>query len=278
MILRDCILILALCISFDEAIAADNRPVFVPVPGSSIRLETFVYQPSGTGRSADRKFPVLIYNHGSSGGNPKLSIPARHIADYFVNRGFIVVVPMRRGRGNSSGESPEPEDRNCDPDYWKPGLRASSEDLSAVFEYVALIPQADPSSVILAGASRGGFLSVAYAAGGKYRQNIVGVINFVGGWVGQTDGKCGIDFNYVSFARFGAETRVPMLWLYGSPDIYYASRSVMSYHRVFAATGGNVRFRLIHGVPRNGHWLPGYPDLWARPVGSFLASLRENSH
>ena len=271
MVFRDCILILALCIAFSgAAIAADNS-VFVSVADSSIRLETFVYRPSANGR-----YPVIIFNHGSSGGRPHVSFPSRRIAEYFVDRGFVVVVPMRRGRGRSTGESLEWESRNCDPASWYPGLEHSHEDLSAVFEYVTTIPQANPSTVILAGESRGGFLSVAYAASGKYRRNIVGVINFVGGWVAQAEHQCSIDFNYISYARFGAQTSIPMLWLYGSNDPFYEADSIDSYHKVFAAEGGNVRFRLIYNVPKNGHWLPVYPSLWARPVGSFLASIKAN--
>jgi len=269
---RDFLLMLALSLAFSSRTMAADSSVFISVAGSPIRLETFVYLPA-----TDGKFPVIIFNHGSSGGKPRASFPARRVADYFVERGFVVVVPMRRGRGQSSGVSPEPESKNCDPESWSPGLQLSSEDLSAVFEYLNEIPEADPSAVILAGASRGGFLSVAYAADGKYRKDIVGVINFVGGWTAQAEYQCGIDFNYVSYAKYGAKTRIPMLWLYGANDAFYADKSIDSYHRVFAAKGGNVRFRMIHNVPRNGHWLPGYPALWAKPVNFFLASIKTSS-
>jgi len=249
------VLAFALCVISSGGATAAGSAVFVSVPKSSVRLETFVYQPPGDG-----KFPVVIFNHGSAGGNPKISLPSQPIADYFVQRGFIVVVPMRRGRGQSSGVSPESETKNCDPASWEPGIRLSFDDLSAVFEYIAHIPKAKPSSVILAGASRGGFLSVAYAARGEYRKNIIGAI----------------DFNYVSFAKFGAKTRIPMLWLYGSHDAFYDAESIESYHKVFAAKGGDVSFQLIDGVPQNGHWLPGYPDLWSKSVDPFIASLRAN--
>jgi dienelactone hydrolase len=257
------------CIAIGRPVTAGDSPVFVSVSDSPIRLETFIYQPEGPGR-----FPVVIFNHGSSRGKPHKSYPSRRLAEYFVKRGFIFIAPMRRGRGQSSGVSAESEDRNCDPQSWIPGLELAADDVSAVFEYVGSLPNADSSTVILAGASRGGFLSVAYAADGKYRKRVVGVINFVGGWVAQAQHKCDVDFNYISYAKFGARTRAPMLWLYGSPDEYYATRSIRSYQRVFASEGGNVRFRLIHGVPGNGHRLPVYEHLWARPVGFFLDSLR----
>jgi dienelactone hydrolase len=256
--------VFALCLAFHSATAADGA-VFVPVPNSPIRLEMFEYLPPGDGQ-----FPVIIFNHGSAGGHPEASLPSQPIADYFVKRGFIVLVPMRRGRGRSSGVSFESEAKNCDPASWETGLQISFEDLSAVFEYIPHVAKANPSAVILAGASRGGFLSVAYAASGKYRQHIASVINFVGGWVAQAEDNCQIDFNYVSFAKFGSETKVPMLWLYGLHDAYFTAESIESYFKVFVARGGNARFQFVDGVPQNGHWLPAYPELWTKSVDTFL--------
>ena len=45
-------------------------------------------------------------------------------------------------------------------------------------------PWADASRLLMAGTSRGGFLSVVYA--GERPQRVKGVVNFVGGWTGET--------------------------------------------------------------------------------------------
>jgi len=237
-------------------------------PARMLRLHAFVYKPLGAG-----PHPVVIFSHGSAAGNPKANIRASVQAEYFAQRGFIVVVPMRRGRGASTGVSLESEEKNCDVRSWEPGLRAAFEDLSAVFGYVDTLAGADASRVVLAGASRGGFLSVAYAASGERRATVVGVINFVGGWVAQAEDDCPTDFNHASFTDFGARTKVPMLWLYGENDPFYSGESIRSYAEAFKSGGGDIRFDLVKGVPGNGHALPGHPSLWGAAVDSYLASL-----
>jgi hypothetical protein len=71
--------------------------------GKPIRLEEVIKKPSGSG-----PFPLLVFNHGSTGRgtDPNLvtetyANPA--IADFFVERGWIVAFPQRRGRGKSVG-------------------------------------------------------------------------------------------------------------------------------------------------------------------------------
>lgn len=180
---------------------------------------------------------------------------------------------MRRGRGKSEGVWLESEEKNCEVQSWWPGLNAAFEDITAVINYAKELPFADPSRIILAGVSRGGFLSVAYAAKGSKKAELVGVINFVGGWVAQAEDNCPMDFNYVSFSEFGKQTKIPTLWLYGENDTFYSLSSIQSYPKVFRDNGGKVRFELIRGVPHNGHWLSDYPKLWSGIVDEYLASI-----
>ena len=214
----------------------------------------------------------MVLSHGSSGGDLKLEVPQAEQARFFTERGFVVVVPMRRGRGTSGGMSLESEDRNCDPASWWPGLDAAYEDVTATIDTAAHMPDVNANAVVLAGESRGGFLSVAYAAQGARRRHVAAVINFVGGWVAQAEDNCPTDFNEVAFRRFGAVTRVPELWLYGDHDRFYATASIRAYPQAYASAGGKVTFDLIGGVPDNGHWLPGFPALWGAQVDRYLAS------
>jgi dienelactone hydrolase len=120
--------------------------------------------------------------------------------------------------------------------------------------------------------SRGGFLSVAYAAEGKERARVRSVINFVGGWVAQAEDHCPTDFNTVSFARYGRETRIPTLWLYGAGDLFYGDEAVESYAAAFRGAGGRLQFHLVNGVPENGHWLPNHQNMWRPLLDAFLAT------
>ncbi|MFC5496776.1 alpha/beta hydrolase family protein [Caenimonas terrae] len=247
---------------------AGNAEIPVPAPGEPERiamLEAFVYKPNGPG-----PFPVLILNHGSAGGMPQESIAWKRDAAYWSQRGYLVVAPMRRGRGKSSGTSLESEDKNCKVSEWFNTLPQSLQDLDAVIEFAEKIPEAIAGAVTMIGVSRGGFLSVAYAAEGRHRSKVRSVVNLVGGWVAQAEDQCAQDFNAIAFERYGRQTRTPMLWLYGTGDLFYGDASVSEYADTFKKSGGIADFRLIEGVPENGHWLPRYPAKWRKLVDDFL--------
>ena len=252
---------------------AGNATVPVLDPGyeaNSPVLEAFVYRPTGTG-----PFPILILNHGSAGGIPKESIPWKRDATYWSERGYIVIALMRRGRGKSTGTSPESEEKSCQVSDWFNTLAQSMRDLDATIEFAEKLPGVKLGAVTLIGVSRGGFLSVAYAAEGKYKSKLRSVVNFVGGWVAQAEDQCPQDFNSVAFERYGTMTRTPMLWLYGANDLFYGDASVNSYIDVFRKTGGIAEFHLIKGVPENGHWLLQYQAKWRKLVDIFLRSTNE---
>jgi dienelactone hydrolase len=245
-------------------------PVSTRVAGTArvLQLEGFLYRPRGTG-----PFPVVVLNHGSAGGSPKASLPAARLAGYFVRHNMIVVVPMRRGRGRSEGVSLESEERNCDPTSWWPGLDAAFADLSAAIDFARHLSGVDSTRLLLAGVSRGGFLSVAYAARGARRSSITGVVNWVGAWVAQRDDRCPRDFNAISFAEFGREAAAPMLWLYADNDPFNDATSIEQYARAFHAAGGKAQCVLLHTTAEVGHALADYPELWRDTTDAYLASI-----
>ena len=70
-------------------------------------------------------------------------------------------------------------------------------------------PDVQSDALYLGGLSRGGALSVAYAAGRSGAGNIRGVINFVGGWMGDQCGDA-VEINRTLMARpDGAPSTVP---------------------------------------------------------------------
>ena len=69
----------------------------------TIRLVAYVYRPL---KNDCRE--VILFSHGSTGGmirSPKEpgDAPPPSIIRFFVSRGYTLVAPMRRGRGESSG-------------------------------------------------------------------------------------------------------------------------------------------------------------------------------
>jgi dienelactone hydrolase len=158
--------------------------------GKPVRLEVVIDKPPGEG-----PFPLLVVNHGSTGrgNNPALftetfSNPV--FAEMFLKKGYMVAFPQRRGRGKSEGLYDEGfnVDRNqgyaCDPKQSLPGADRALTDIDAAVEVLRQRPDVARQPILMAGISRGGILSIAYA--GMHPHEVAGVINFVGGWMGES--------------------------------------------------------------------------------------------
>jgi dienelactone hydrolase len=246
----------------------EPEQILIPVKtdtGAEIRLEATLYRPDRSGR-----FPLAVFNHGSTGGG---AFPAtrtqtyRAEAHYFVRRGFAVVVPMRKGRGASQGSYDE--SYGCGPEVVEAGVSSGLRDLDGVLDHLLQQPYVDGDRLLMAGQSRGGYLSVVYAARGRHRDRLRAVVSFAGGWSGQI---CG-DRNSPGFADAGVRSRLPMLWLYGESDAYYSDTAIRGYFEAFEKAGGNGRFLLVGGVPRDGHRLVDFVPMWKREVDRFLQPL-----
>jgi dienelactone hydrolase len=261
----------------EQATKPEVESTFIPIKargllGSTqeIRLAVTLYRPNQSG-----KFPVVIFNHGSTGMGAiptTVSFTYEVQAGYFLERGYAVVVPMRKGRGQSEGTYAESEERSCDFSTWSPGIESAMEDIDGVIEYLATQPYADGPNILLAGISRGGFLAVIYAAKGKYRRDIRGVINFVGGWVREAR-SCRDDFNRWSYSELGKLTKLKMLWLYAEGDSFFSPNAIKGYVQAFADGGGVADFHLFSTVPGNGHSLASYPEIWKAAADKYLDSL-----
>lgn len=222
-----------------------------------------------------------MFNHGSTGrgDNPDLfrrSTSSPAVASYFVDRGWMVVFPQRRGRGASDGHYDEgcESDRSrysCVPNLSLPGVERAFEDLDAVAAHVRIRPDVNPSRILLGGQSRGGILAVAYA--GERPDALVGVVNFVGGWISD---RCttAVAINTTTFKR-GAKFARPTLCLYGETDPFYALAHSKGNFEAFVSAGGKGRFE-SYTVPgqNTGHGLATVPRLWTEHLTQYLESIK----
>lgn len=234
-----------------------------------LRLEGFLYRPPSPG-----PFPVLLFNHGSTGAGrvpPTATIYYRYpeVARFFLERGWAVLIPMRRGRGASDGEYLERYD--CDRAILLGGVERAIADLDAVLAYVSAQPWADPTRLLLGGMSRGALLSVVYPS--RRHTNARGIINFAGGWMAE---RCdnAIRFNADVFAEAGRGGKLPMLWLYSENDRNYGPGAIRSYHRAFTQAGGTAELQIFPPIGHDGHiLLPGAVDVWQTAVQRFLVRI-----
>jgi len=243
----------------------------VSVDGQSVRLEMRVYRPAGDGPA-----PTLVFNHGSTGRGTDPRIFTRplnfpEVARFFVERGWAVVIPARRGRGGSEGQYDEgfSTDRAlgyaCDPSLSIPGADRALRDVEAAMNAILDMPFVDRTRVVIGGQSRGGILSVAYAGG--HPEQVKGVINFVGGWMGARCSHASV-INQTLFQR-GARYSGETLWLYGDGDVFYPLSHSRENFAAFQAAGGKGAFHEFP-VDAGGHSLRMYPDRWAALVEAYL--------
>lgn len=254
----------------------------IPTPwtgadGASQTLEAVVYRPVGAGGP----LPTLVFNHGSTGvGNRPNWFTATwtspEVAQYFTSKGWQVVFPQRRGRGKSDGLYDEgfganrAEGYTCQPDPSLQGLDRALADLDAVMAQVQQHPDVDKARLLIGGVSRGGILSVAYA--GTRPDMFLGVVNFVGGWIGDAC-KEAARVNRTGFVRGAAMPR-PTLWLYGERDAYYSLDHSRASFEAFLAAGGKGKMVSYTPPPgQDGHGIHGFPALWKSELDGYLAQI-----
>ncbi len=252
----------------------DDRMVPVLVDGERVRLAVRIFRPDGEG-----PFPTLIFHHGSTGWGTKPERFAESwlpgtLINYFVDRGWAVILPSRRGRGGSEGiydEGFDPDRRkgySIKPKYSLPGADRALADVDAITDVILAMPFVDATTVIASGGSRGGILSIAHA--GQRPDLYKGVINFVGGWLGGTwhDAKKTNNTLFKRGVPFGEET----LWLYATDDSYYSLSTTRGYFKEFEKAGGRGTF--VDDFPGQiGHGLVDAAEYWGPVVDAYLDRL-----
>lgn len=255
-----------------ESPAWYRSSVPVTVDGETVRLDMRIYKPAGNGT-----FATLIFNHGSTGYGTdarrfKQAVDAPAVAAYFVRRGWAVVMPARRGRADSEGEYDEGFSfiralgYSCISSRSLAGADRALRDIEAATTAVLDMPFVDKERVAMGGVSRGGALSVAYA--GTHPGQVKAVINFVGGWLGQPCPTMS-SVNQSVLLR-GAAYPKESLWLYADSDPYYSLAHSRENFSAFVQAGGKASFHEYTVPAENGHWLAGFPKLWASQLDAYL--------
>lgn len=234
-------------------------------------IDVTVFRPPGDG-----PYPVVVLSHGSPRsaedrrreGRQRLAAQSER----FVAMGFAVLVPTRRGYGESGGDWAEAYGTCNDPDYYTAGLE-TARDLRAAVDAVRGEPWVDATRIVLAGQSAGGFGSVAAAA--TPFEGLVGVINFAGGRgsMGPND-VCGEERLVEAMGRYGQGSRVPELWIYSANDRFFGPALAQRMHHAFVAGGGQAEFFQAPATGGDGHgYFARRGDDWAPRVAAFLQRI-----
>ena len=205
---------------------------FLTVQGEKgrYRLEALVVRPA----KAAGRLPIALITHGK---NAKAAENQALRADMmlpqardFAARGWLAVVVLRRGYGQSDGMpgvSRGAAYMACENADLARGFEIEADDLDGALKVVAARPDADGSRAIAIGQSLGGGVVLAFAA--RRPAGLLGVVNVSGGaWRTNGEGNvCDHADLVAAMAAFGSRTRIPTLWLYAENDSLFPRNSLL---------------------------------------------------
>jgi dienelactone hydrolase len=237
----------------------------VTIEGRTVRLQGMTVKRS----DAAEKLPIALITHGKPPNQAgMLDLQPTHLAGLardLARRGWLAVIVLRRGFGQSDGPMPRPA--TCASSSLSERFSADADDLQATLELMAERPDADGTRAIAIGVSAGGAAVSALAA--RNPKNLVGVINVSGGL---RFGSCSKDDALVTaFRAFGATSRIPTLWLYAKNDSLFGPDIVDRMHEAFLDGGGDVKLVMYDTFGTEGHSLfQNGRHQWMMEMDSFL--------
>jgi dienelactone hydrolase len=260
--------VMSVCASVSVAFAAPVTPQYVLIPFSDgVSLEASIYHADDA-----EPHPLAILSHGraTTEADRKKVTPGvfEKQAQWFVERGFTVVVPVRRGYGKSGGGDAE---YSSPYNPYKTGMTGVA-DLKAVVAYMAKQPYVDSHRVLLVGQSCGGLVSIAAAS--QPFAGLVGVIDFAGGLRKDLNNYDGDTDLFAAYKVFGKTSKVPTLWIFTLSDNFFPPYLADGMHKAFTESGGNAQ--LVRVMNDSGHmffYRSRTIPVWEPYVVEFLASL-----
>jgi dienelactone hydrolase len=249
--------------TLDESL--HERVEMIRLPGLfPLSLETTFFVPDGPG-----PFPVVIINHGKSLGDPRFQARARpiHAVRYFMQRGYAVVAPMRRGFSKSSGMY---VGAGCNIES---NGRVQADDVRAVLDHVVRQPWADTQRILMVGQSHGGWTTLAF--GTQSYPGLRGLVNFAGGLRQEQcpNWEAGLA---QAAAAYGKETKLPSLWLYGDNDSYFSPAVFRPMHERYVQAGGQATLAAYGAFGADAHALfasAAGVRIWHPLLNDFLRGL-----
>lgn len=243
----------------------------IPFPqpdGTTVQLYALELIPASPG-----PHPLAIISHGtprSAADAPRMSpLSYRTVADWFADRGFAVVVPMRRGYGQTGGRTVDGYG-GCRLGHYDQAGLSSAQDIEAVVRYMRTQSFVDAGRIVLVGHSAGGWGSVAAAS--QNPPGVVAMISFAGGRGSYAADKVCLPDRLVNAARwFGSTARVPSLWIYSKNDHFFGPQLARDMFDAYHGAGAPAEFLAEPSCSTDGHQLINRcPDRWHDAVAAFL--------
>ena len=267
------VLVAVVFLTATPALLADEI-IHVPVAGAPAGLVTRLCMPNGVHRA-----PLAVINHGSP-ANPSDRggmTPWRctsQAARFFLEKGYAVAFPLRRGYGETGGTWAETYGDCQSANYFGAG-KGTAADIAATVDFLHTLPNIAVGKTVIIGHSAGGFGTVALAASPP--KGVIAMINVAGGRGGNNgsannNSTCSPNRLVDAIGRFGATSRIPMLWLYARNDSFFSPSLVEAMHVAFANAGGRAQLEFVPSYGSDGHQLfgSGGLDVWGPYFDRYL--------
>lgn len=276
--LRASVLALTVILASPAAQAQTFREEIVRAPAASgASLVTIVRRPPDGARR-----PLAVINHGSPADGQRAGLRPDYasLSSWFIARGYVVALPLRRGYGETAGEWAETYGSCASPDYYSAGLQGAA-DIGATIDHLRARPYVTADRTVVVGQSAGGWATVALSS--LNPPGVPGMINFAGGRGGHQQlpggglGNCQPDALVAAAARYGTTARVPMLWIYARNDSFFGPALARRMAEAYDGAGGRALLEVPGPFAKDGHTLAGSDSgkaIWSPLLAEFLAGLR----
>ena len=132
-----------------------------------------------------KKSPYLLFNHGRAGTDQERANFGRssykNNSEYYVSKGFVVILPTRIGYGVSGGPDAE-YSGPCSSKNYLEAIKVAVDQSKQVLNQVLDFSYIDRSKGVIVGQSVGGFTAIGLSA--ENIPGLKGTINFAGSMVG----------------------------------------------------------------------------------------------
>lgn len=270
--------VLALGIAGQCPAQTREQVVHIPAAGGVSMVATVIRPPG------EDKKPVVVINHGSpadASQRSKMVAPRYNgLSSWFSSRGYVVVLPLRRGYGETGGLWAETYGSCQSPDYFNAGLQGAA-DIKAALDFMRKEPFVAADRALIVGESAGGWATLAFSS--QNPAGVSGMIDFAGGRGGHQRlregglGNCAPGALVTAAGRYGATARVPTLWIYTANDSFFEPSLAMRMFEAYNAAGGNGTYRPLGAFGNDGHAIASTDSgvaTWQGPVSEFLSTLR----
>lgn len=246
----------------------------IPTASGNLLMDSTVFRPSGSG-----KHPLVVINHGSpadENDRPNMKRPRYSaLSSFFVDRGYVVVLPLRRGYGATGGGWAEEYGSCTHPDFVRGGL-ATASDIQATIDYMRRQPFILPDHTIVVGHSAGAWGTVAISS--LNPAGVEAMIAFAPGRGGhQPRGNCEPRALVQAASQYGSTARGPLLWVNAANDTFFEPKLVERMVADYNGAGGHATHRAVGPFAKDGHNLAsgdsGAP-IWHPLVEDFLNTVK----